>query len=52
MFSDFSETEMPKDVFFVIQVEGMCVNGNLDTRNKHVSLITVLRAKQKNVSLL
>ena len=38
---------MPKDSFLVMQAEGMCVNGNLDARNKAVGYIALLRAKQK-----
>ena len=30
IFTGFSETEIPKDSFLVIQVEGMCVNGHMD----------------------
>ena len=38
---------MTKDIFLVIQVEGICLNGNIDARNKSAGYINMLRSKQK-----
>ena len=46
IFSSFSKTEMSKDSFLVLQVEGMWVNGNANTRNKSIGHITIIRTKQ------
>ena len=47
LFTGFSETEMPKDSFLVIQAKVMFVSGNIDARNKSVGYITMLMSKQK-----
>ena len=47
MLTGFSETEIIKDRFLVIQVERMFLNRNIDARNKSVDCITILKSKQK-----
>ena len=47
IFGGLSETEMPLDTFMVIEVEGMSVNANLDTRNKDLGYIVFLCKNEK-----
>ena len=45
IFIGFSKLEMPEKPFIVVEIRGMCINSNIDTRSLEVSYIVLFRKK-------
>ena len=46
IFSGFSEREMTEKRFVVIEVEGMCINSNLEARSSQVGYLVMTRQNE------